>query len=93
MPYTLFIAPDGKKIYGKQGQIDPLEMKNLVDAPEHATIVAELRGRLLQWHIDCSGGYHDHERAGYWEDETRFYEPNVFRGERIARSTTKPPSW
>ena len=30
LPYTLFIAPDGKKIYSKQGQIDPLEMKKVI---------------------------------------------------------------
>jgi peroxiredoxin len=30
LPYTLFIAPDGNKIYSKQGQIDPLEMKKVI---------------------------------------------------------------
>jgi thiol-disulfide isomerase/thioredoxin len=30
LPYTLFIAPDGKKIYSKQGQIDPLEVKKMI---------------------------------------------------------------
>jgi hypothetical protein len=30
LPYTLFIAPGGKIIYGKQGIIDPLEVKRIV---------------------------------------------------------------
>jgi peroxiredoxin len=30
LPYTLFIAPDGKIIYAKQGVIDALEMKRIV---------------------------------------------------------------
>lgn len=30
LPYTLFIAPDGKVIYSKQGLIDALEMKRTV---------------------------------------------------------------
>jgi peroxiredoxin len=30
LPYTLFIAPGGKIIYGKQGLIDPLELKKII---------------------------------------------------------------
>lgn len=30
LPYTLFIAPGGKIIYGKPGLIDPLELKRIV---------------------------------------------------------------
>jgi hypothetical protein len=30
LPYTLFIAPGGKILYGKQGQIDPLELKKII---------------------------------------------------------------
>lgn len=30
LPYTLFIAPGGKIIYGKQGIIDPLEVRRIV---------------------------------------------------------------
>jgi peroxiredoxin len=30
LPYTLFIAPGGKIIYGKQGLIDPLELKRII---------------------------------------------------------------
>jgi len=30
LPYTLFIAPGGKIIYGKQGLIEPLELKKIV---------------------------------------------------------------
>ncbi|MEO8472069.1 MAG: redoxin domain-containing protein [Chryseolinea sp.] len=30
LPYTLFIAPGGKVIYGRQGLIDPLELKKIV---------------------------------------------------------------
>lgn len=30
LPYTLFIAPDGKKIYSKQGPIDPLQIKKII---------------------------------------------------------------
>jgi peroxiredoxin len=30
LPYTLFIAPGGKIIYGKQGLIDPLELKRVI---------------------------------------------------------------
>ncbi|HEY9045116.1 MAG TPA: redoxin domain-containing protein [Ohtaekwangia sp.] len=32
LPYTLFIAPGGKIIYGKQGLIDPLELKKIIVA-------------------------------------------------------------
>ncbi|HYG18741.1 MAG TPA: redoxin domain-containing protein, partial [Ohtaekwangia sp.] len=32
LPYTLFIAPGGKILYGKQGLIDPLELKRLIVA-------------------------------------------------------------
>lgn len=32
LPYTLFIAPGGKIIYGKQGLIDPLELKKVIVA-------------------------------------------------------------
>lgn len=30
LPYTLFIAPGGKIIYGKQGLIEPLELKKII---------------------------------------------------------------
>lgn len=30
LPYTLFIGPGGNIIYGKQGRIDPLEMKRVI---------------------------------------------------------------
>ena len=30
LPYTLFIAPGGKIIYGKQGQIEPLLLKKII---------------------------------------------------------------
>jgi len=30
LPYTLFIAPGGKIIYGKQGQIEPLPLKKVI---------------------------------------------------------------
>jgi peroxiredoxin len=30
LPYTLFVAPDGKVLYSKQGIIEPLEMKRLI---------------------------------------------------------------
>lgn len=30
LPYTLLIKPGGEKVYGRQGTIDPLEMKRLV---------------------------------------------------------------
>jgi len=30
LPYTLFIAPGGKVIYGKQGLIEPLELKKII---------------------------------------------------------------
>lgn len=32
LPYTLFIGPGGKVIYGKQGLIDPLELKKVIVA-------------------------------------------------------------
>jgi thiol-disulfide isomerase/thioredoxin len=30
LPYTLFIAPGGKILYGKQGRIEPLELKKII---------------------------------------------------------------
>lgn len=30
LPYTMFIAPDGKVLYSKQGVIEPLELKKLI---------------------------------------------------------------
>lgn len=30
LPYTLFVAPGGKILYGKQGQIDPQELKRII---------------------------------------------------------------
>jgi peroxiredoxin len=30
LPYTLFVAPGGKIIYGKQGLIEPLELKKII---------------------------------------------------------------
>jgi hypothetical protein len=30
LPYTLLIAPGGKIIYGKQGLIEPLELKKII---------------------------------------------------------------
>lgn len=30
LPYTLFVAPDGKILYSKQGIIDPLEIRRLI---------------------------------------------------------------
>jgi hypothetical protein len=30
LPYTLFIAPDGKILYSKQGIIDALTMKRMI---------------------------------------------------------------
>jgi hypothetical protein len=30
LPYTLFIAPGGKIIYGRQGLIEPLPLKKII---------------------------------------------------------------
>lgn len=30
VPYTILIGPDGKKIYSKQGEIDPLELRRMI---------------------------------------------------------------
>jgi arylsulfatase A-like enzyme len=35
-------------------QADPHELKNLVGSPEHAEVVAELRGRIAEWQARCT---------------------------------------
>lgn len=43
------------------------------------------RRHLLQWHLQCSGGFFDPGKAGFWEDQTLFYDETRFCGERIAK--------
>jgi arylsulfatase A-like enzyme len=59
---------------------DPRETTNLIDAPAHAGRVAELRQRLCQWQLETSGGWFDHDNAGYWEERTHFYDESRFTG-------------
>jgi len=57
---------------------DPFETKNLVDEAQHQRLVAELKQKLLLWHIRHAGGYFDTGKAGYWEDRVNFYDETKF---------------
>jgi len=43
---------DGDELYDLED--DPHEMRNLIGSPEHADVLADLRGRLVE-HIDSTG--------------------------------------
>jgi arylsulfatase A-like enzyme len=73
-------------------QNDPYETRNLVADPAQRDTLARLRSALLDWHVQRSGGFYDHDRANYWEDETLFYDETKFTGERISPSG-KPRNW
>ncbi len=62
---------------------DPMEWVNLAGSPRCRERQEDLRDRLLQWHLGAAGGFFHPETAGFWEDETGFYNPAVFTGERI----------
>jgi len=73
-------------------QNDPMERVNLANKPEQAAIRAELQHRLLLWHIEHCGLYYNPDRAGYWEDETLFYDETKFCGERISKVAGGTPT-
>ncbi|HRJ72484.1 MAG TPA: sulfatase-like hydrolase/transferase, partial [Terrimicrobiaceae bacterium] len=62
---------------------DPMEWVNLAGRRDTADRELALRGDLLQWHLEVSGGFFRPEVAGFWEDETCFYNEKLFTGERI----------
>jgi arylsulfatase A-like enzyme len=65
-------------------ELDPLQRRNLAALPEQQRRCDELRGQLLQWHLEHSGGFFEPRNAGFWEDQTLFYDEQRFCGERIA---------
>jgi arylsulfatase A-like enzyme len=71
---------------------DPHETRNLVADPTHRDTLERLRGVLLDWHVQHTGGLYDHDNANYWEDETLFYDETKFTGERI-KPSGKPRAW
>ncbi|MFA7230032.1 MAG: sulfatase-like hydrolase/transferase [Victivallaceae bacterium] len=60
---------------------DPRETVNLIDRPEHATLVSELREKILRWHIQYSGlTVSDDAIEKCWEVYSNFYDENNFQG-------------
>ena len=64
---------------------DPDESRNLAGDPARRDTLLELQDRLLQWHVANAGANFDVENASFWEDETCFYDENVFCGERVRK--------
>ena len=60
---------------------DPREINNLIDLPEHKTLIAELRENILRWHIENSGTtVNDDAIEQCWEVRSNFYDENKFTG-------------
>ncbi|HWL50950.1 MAG TPA: sulfatase-like hydrolase/transferase [Chthoniobacteraceae bacterium] len=47
--------------------------------------VEEMRARLLDFQVAYTGQFNTPETAGFWEDETLFYDETRFCGERIVQ--------
>jgi arylsulfatase len=58
---------------------DPRETNNLIDQPEYATLIADLRTKILRWHIDNSGTtVTDNAIEKCWEVYSNFYDEANF---------------
>ena len=68
---------------------DPWELRSRVDDPEAQSVLADLRARLLDWHVSNTGGWFDVANARFWEEETCFYDETAFCGERIRRKSDR----
>lgn len=73
----------GSELYNL-GQ-DPNEWENLSGREEVRNIELFLKDKLLEWHVGSSGLFYKPENAGFWEDQTCFYDASKFCGERIIR--------
>ncbi len=78
----------GGELYDMQE--DPWEVCNLAEAPAYAETVRQMKDRLLQWHVGCTGGYFDPRTARFWEDEVAFYDETRFCGRRIVKKSDDP---
>lgn len=62
-------------------QDDPREINNLIDLPEHAALITDLREKILRWHIDNSGTtVSDNAIEQCWESYSNFYDEKNFTG-------------
>ena len=62
---------------------DPCEKINLIDMPEYAAEINELRAELLAWHVKYSGqGIDESDRVKTWEYQTNFYDESKFPAQR-----------
>lgn len=73
---------DHSELYDMEA--DPMQTRNLAGDPANREQVENNRRRLLQWHLQHCGGFFEPGKAGFWEDQTLFYDEARFCGERIA---------
>jgi arylsulfatase len=60
---------------------DPREINNLIGLPEHKALIADLRERMLRWHIKTSGTtVSDGAIEKCWEVRSNFYNEKKFTG-------------